>query len=588
MTIALGKAARGAAPDRLPLRLILAQRGIDGVALLVLPSVIFILALFVYPFLYGLVLSFEPKTGGWLRNYQHFFAEPFLYKTIWTTLQLAVPATLVNILLSVPVAMRVRLMRRQRVLTTILVLPITLGTVLIAEGLLNYLGPQGWLNRVVLLLGLSPSPLRLVHNYWGVFLSLIISGFPFTFLLTLSYITGIDPSLEQAAATLGANARARFRHIFLPLLAQGLAIAFCLVLRADLCGVPVRRPARCAGGADAGHHHRRLSGGLRAIRLLAGLGDRHDHGRRAARHRRCRAGGARPGLSRPGRVGEGMRAVKRDGKLSARLWTIAVWALVIFFVVNLAAMIATVVVNSLGTRWLGTWLPAGFTTKWYFAAWGEFQLDDVLIVTFQVVGAVVLLSALLGVPAAYALARRDFPGKKLVTLLFLLPLLVPSITFGIPLATVLYKAGLAGSMSGVILANLVPAVPFVILVMIPFVEQIDPRIEAAARVFGAGTGRMFVYVLLPLLAPGVLAALLLVLVRTIAMFELTFFTAGPTSQTLVVALYYAVYAAGVRAGQSIDAMAVVYMVTTLVWLLVALRFVNPTQIVTRAKREQTG
>jgi putative spermidine/putrescine transport system permease protein len=283
-----------------------------------------------------------------------------------------------------------------------------------------------------------------------------------------------------------------------------------------------------------------------------------------------------------------MSAMKRDEPITTRLWAIAIWALVIFFVLNLLAMIATVVVNSLGTRWLGTWLPAAYTTRWYFSAWDEFQLDDVLIVTFQVVGAVVLLSALLGVPAAYALARRDFPGKKLVTLVFLLPLLVPSITFGIPLATVLYKAGLAGSMSGVILANLVPAVPFVILVMIPFVEQIDPRIEAAARVFGAGTLRMFVHVLLPLLAPGVLAALLLVLVRTIAMFELTFFTAGPTSQTLVVALYYAVYAAGVRAGQSIDAMAVVYMVTTLVWLLIALRFVNPTQIVTRAKREHTA
>jgi putative spermidine/putrescine transport system permease protein len=283
-----------------------------------------------------------------------------------------------------------------------------------------------------------------------------------------------------------------------------------------------------------------------------------------------------------------MSAMKRDEPISTRLWAIAIWALVIFFVLNLLAMIGTVVVNSLGTRWLGTWLPAAYTTKWYFSAWDEFQLDDVLIVTFQVVGAVVLLSALLGVPAAYALARRDFPGKRLITLLFLLPLLVPSITFGIPLATVLYKAGLAGSMSGVILANLVPAVPFVILVMIPFVEQVDPRIEAAARVFGAGTIRLFVHVLLPLLAPGVLAALLLVLVRTIAMFELTFFTAGPTSQTLVVALYYAVYAAGVRAGQSIDAMAVVYMVTTLIWLLIALRFVNPTQIVTRAKREHTA
>ena len=74
-------------------------------------------------------------------------------------------------------------------------------------------------------------------------------------------------------------------------------------------------------------------------------------------------------------------------------------------------------------------------------------------------------------------------------LLFLLPLLVPPITYGIPLATVLYRAGLAGSMTGVVLANLVPTVPFVILVMIPFIEQIDPRIEAAARVFGADTLR---------------------------------------------------------------------------------------------------
>ena len=53
-----------------------------------------------------------------------------------------------------PVAFRVRLMRHQRLLTTILVLPITLGTVLVAEGLLNYLGPQGWFNRTLLTLGL--------------------------------------------------------------------------------------------------------------------------------------------------------------------------------------------------------------------------------------------------------------------------------------------------------------------------------------------------------------------------------------------------------------------------------------------------
>jgi putative spermidine/putrescine transport system permease protein len=277
--------------------------------------------------------------------------------------------------------------------------------------------------------------------------------------------------------------------------------------------------------------------------------------------------------------------VATEKSIGEQLWAIAIWALVAIFILNFTAMVATVVINSFGTRWFNAWLPAGFTARWYESAWNEFQLHDVLIVTFEVVGAVVLLSGLLGVPAAYALARRNFPGKQAVVLLFLLPLLIPPITFGIPLATVLYQAHLGGNMSGVILANLVPSVPFVVLVMIPFIEQIDPRIEAAARVFGAGTGRLFLHVIVPLLSPGILAALLLVLVRTIAMFELTFFTAGPGSQTLVVALYYAVYAAGVRAGQSIDAMAVIYMLTTLVWLLIALRFVDPTQIVTRVKRE---
>ncbi|MGL4286667.1 MAG: ABC transporter permease [Phreatobacter sp.] len=277
----------------------------------------------------------------------------------------------------------------------------------------------------------------------------------------------------------------------------------------------------------------------------------------------------------------------RDTTIGAKLWITAVWVIVGFFVLNLIAVIATVVLSSFGTRWLGTWLPAAFTTRWYFAAWAEFQLHDVLIVTLQIAFTVVALSGIIGVPAAYALARREFPGKKAVMLLFLLPLLVPPITFGIPLATVLYQAGVGGTFWGVVLANLVPTVPFVILVMIPFIEQIDPKVEAAARVFGADTFRLFVHVLLPMLLPGILAALLLVLVRTIAMFELTFLTSGPTSQTLVVALYYSVFASGVRAVQSIDAMAVVYMISTLIWLLIALRFVNPTQIVARAKQQQT-
>lgn len=260
-----------------------------------------------------------------------------------------------------------------------------------------------------------------------------------------------------------------------------------------------------------------------------------------------------------------------------------VWGAVIFFLVNLFGLVASVVVNSFSTQWFGTWFPAGLTASWYSTAWSELNLFDVLIVTLQVAVAVVVLSVVIGVPTAYAMARRNFPGKKLVMVLFLLPILLPPLTYGIPLATVLYKFDLAGSITGVIIANLVPSVPFVVLTMTPFIEQIDPKIEAAARMCGANTTAIFSRVLAPLLIPGILAASILVLVRTVGMFELTFLTAGPGSQTLVVSLYEAMFSAGIRAQQAVDAMAVIYTGSMLVLLVIALRFVNPTQLVTRLK-----
>ncbi|MEJ3658410.1 ABC transporter permease [Actinomycetes bacterium KLBMP 9759] len=260
-----------------------------------------------------------------------------------------------------------------------------------------------------------------------------------------------------------------------------------------------------------------------------------------------------------------------------------VWAAVAFFLLNLAGVVGSVLVSSFGTRWFDSWFPEGFTGEWYGAAWKEFGLLDVISVTLQVSLLVVLISVLIGVPAAYVLARRAFPLKRLVMFAFLLPILMPPITYGIPLATVLYKFGLAPGIAGVVLSNLVPSVPFVILTMTPFIEQINPSIESAARMCGAGVRALFLRVLGPLLVPGILAAAILVLVRTVGMFELTFLTAGPDSQTLVVALYYSMSAAGIRAQQSIDAMAVIYTSTMLVLLVIALRFVNPTQLVARVK-----
>ncbi|WP_147918906.1 ABC transporter permease [Ruania zhangjianzhongii] len=214
----------------------LAERGIDRGLLMLLPALVFTVALFIYPFLYGIGLTIQPTAGmqeqwggGIWSNYVAFFRDPFVFDSVWITLRLALPAALFNVLAAIPVAFKLRgKFRGKRLLTTLLVLPITLGTVLTAQGLLIFAGRQGWLNTFLVQIGLVSEPIAFVNNYLGVFLSLVISGFPFSFLLISSYLSGIDPSLEAAATTLGASWFQRFRRIILPLLAPGLATTFIL------------------------------------------------------------------------------------------------------------------------------------------------------------------------------------------------------------------------------------------------------------------------------------------------------------------------------------------------------------------------
>ncbi|HEY2022578.1 sugar ABC transporter permease [Paraburkholderia sp.] len=202
----------------------------DSKAWLVAPALLVIVALFIYPFAYGLALSFRPMNGGSLwANYLTFFTDMSMWPTILVTLKLAVPATLINVGVSVPVAFALRRYSRyQKIVTTLLVIPVTLGTVLIADGMLTYFGPHGWLPQALQALHLYTREVRLTHNFTGVLLSLIVSGFPFAFLLTLSYVTGIDPTLANAAATLGAGPWQQFRRIYFPLLVPGLTMAACL------------------------------------------------------------------------------------------------------------------------------------------------------------------------------------------------------------------------------------------------------------------------------------------------------------------------------------------------------------------------
>ncbi len=222
--------ARGASVAAPPTR----RTGPRWVSLLPLgPALLVVLALFLYPFLYGVQLSLHPQgtlaRAGTLADYAAFFGDARERTSIWNTLRLAVPVTVLDLALALPLAYRLRRpLPGQRVITGLLVIPMTLGTVLLAEGMLEFFGPAGWVNKSLLALHLAATPVQFVHNYTGVFISLLIADFPAVFLVLLGYASGLDPWLDRAARTLGAGWWRRLSRVTLPLLAPGIAAAAAL------------------------------------------------------------------------------------------------------------------------------------------------------------------------------------------------------------------------------------------------------------------------------------------------------------------------------------------------------------------------
>jgi putative spermidine/putrescine transport system permease protein len=275
----------------------------------------------------------------------------------------------------------------------------------------------------------------------------------------------------------------------------------------------------------------------------------------------------------------------RPSGLKRGFWAALIFYVVVgFFLLNLIAMVSTVILDSVGQEWFSTWFPKGMVTfQWYKYALNDHDIVQLLSNTLIVAVGSTGLSIIVGFPAAYVLARKKFRLKSLVMGLYLLPMLVPPLAYGIPLATVLLRY-LGGELPSVTLINVVPTLPFVILILVPFIEQVDVSLESASRMLGANRFQTFIRIILPLIVPGLLTAGVLAVVRVIAMFELTYLVANADAETLVVTLYGDAFASGMRPEQAINAMAVIYMLTTMFLLGVALIFVKPTQFVVRLKQ----
>lgn len=271
---------------------------------------------------------------------------------------------------------------------------------------------------------------------------------------------------------------------------------------------------------------------------------------------------------------------------TGRMWgAIAFYVGVGFFLINLIGLVSVVVLGSLGDHWFDSWLPqGGYSFQWYTFEAQQHDIGALLYNTLFVSITSTACALVIGFPAAYVIARKQFRFKSALLALYLIPMLVPPLAYGIPLATILLRY-LGSSLPSLVVINLVPILPFVILILVPFIEQIDTSLESASRMLGANQLQTFVRVLLPLVIPGLLTAGVLAIVRTLSMFDLTYLVADASSQTLVLALYGDASASGITPTQAIDALSVVYMLTTMSLLGIALIFVKPTQFVVRVKTD---
>jgi molybdate transport system permease protein len=172
-----------------------------------------------------------------------------------------------------------------------------------------------------------------------------------------------------------------------------------------------------------------------------------------------------------------------------------------------------------------------------------------LVCSFSALG----LATVLGVPLAWVLARREFPGKSLLRALTVLPMVLPPVVGGVALLLAFGRRGLVGqpideafgltlpfSTAGVVLAEAFVAMPFLVVTVEAGLRSLDRRFEDAAATLGANRGLVFRRVTLPMVLPSLGAGMALCWVRALGEFGATITFAGNLpnrTQTMPLAVY---------------------------------------------------
>jgi putative spermidine/putrescine transport system permease protein len=181
--------------------------------------------------------------------------------------------------------------------------------------------------------------------------------------------------------------------------------------------------------------------------------------------------------------------------------------------------------------------PEHWSLRWWSAFFADPSWLHALLTSLEVAGLCCLLSIGAGTSAALGLARLAPKPRAIAESLFLGPLVAPIIVLAVGLYALARAAGLVGSVSGLVLAHTMLALPYVVLNVGVSVASRDPQLALAASGLGAGPWHVFRTVTLPAILPGMLGGGIFAFVTSFDEVVLAVFLAGPSVKTLPVRIW---------------------------------------------------
>jgi spermidine/putrescine transport system permease protein len=219
----------------------------------------------------------------------------------------------------------------------------------------------------------------------------------------------------------------------------------------------------------------------------------------------------------------------RSANRAAAAWTAAVVAF-------LYLPIAVLVVYSFNASRLNV-LWQGFTWRWYAALWDDHVLVRTLANSLWVAAWTTALSVVLGTAGACLLHRYRYRGSRLLETLILVPMIVPEVILGVSLLVLFVAMRLELGFATVVISHVTFSFPFVLVAVAARLAAIDPALEEAALDLGATPAAAFARVVLPQLAPAIVAGGLLAFTLSLDELVVTWFTAGAATRTLPLEVY---------------------------------------------------